>query len=220
MHDVTVVDNPLAQGSSSPSSASRDVNLKKTSGTKTMHVLFKCVYPKPVAEFLTDDVVNDESFSQCVASTQSAILYFLKLRKQHRTQTIKQRGSRLKRELQAMYSKIQELVELITKACKVVANPSLSLDVLTQSCAQKQSPLLQICQSLMALNKEMSKKCLVNDLRRRISQQQRRSSHDVIGVQGHNTADFTWKKAYDAIDNLENAGTARNDFPLNFGQSR
>ena len=79
---------------------------------------------------------------------------------------------------------------------------------------------LQIGQSLMALKKEMSKKRLVNDLHRRISQQQRRSSHDVLHVQGHNTADFTWKKVYDAIDNLENAGAARNDFPLNFGQLR
>ena len=43
MHDVLIVDNPTAQGSSSPSSASRDVNSKRTSGTKTMHVLFNCV---------------------------------------------------------------------------------------------------------------------------------------------------------------------------------
>ena len=139
MHDVLIVDNPTAQGSSSPSSAFRDVNSKRTSGTKTMHVLFNCVCPKLAAEFLTDDVVNNESFSQCVASTQSAILYFLKLRNQYRMQTRKQRRSRLKRELEAMDSKIQELVELIAKACKVVVNPSLGLDVLTQSCAQKQS---------------------------------------------------------------------------------
>ena len=72
----------------------------------------------------------------------------------------------------------------------------------------------------MALNKEMSKKCLVNNLHKRISQHQQRSSHDVIGVQGHNTADFTWKNAYDAIDDLKNGGTAGNDFPLIFGQLR
>ena len=52
-----------------------------------------------------------------------------------------------------MDSKIEELVKLIMKACKVVVRPALGLDVLTQSCAQKQSLLLQICQSLMALKK-------------------------------------------------------------------
>ena len=50
---VLIVDNPTAQGSSSLSSASRDVNSKRTSGTKTMHVLFNCVCPKLAAEFLT-----------------------------------------------------------------------------------------------------------------------------------------------------------------------
>ena len=85
--------------------------------------------------------------------------------------------------------------------------------MLTQSCAQKQSLLLQIGQLLMALKMEMSKNRLVNDLRRRISQQQQqRSSHDVIRVQAHNSANFTWQNAYDAIDNQENSGEARNDF--------
>ena len=60
----------------------------------------------------------------------------------------------------------------------------------------------------------------MKDLRRRINQQQHRSSHDVIRVQGHNSADLTWKNAYDAVDDLEYAGVARNDFPLNFGQLR
>ena len=58
MHAVIIADNPLAQGTSSPSSASRDVDSKRTSGTKTVHVLFNCVCPKLAAEFLTDDVNN------------------------------------------------------------------------------------------------------------------------------------------------------------------
>ena len=91
MHDVMIVDNPAVPGSSTPTctSASRDVRSKKTSGTRTtdMHGLFNCLCPKLAADFLTEDVVNNKSFSRCVASTQSTILYFLKLRDQYRMQT-------------------------------------------------------------------------------------------------------------------------------------
>ena len=80
MSDVMIVDNPSVQGSSTsaPSSdSSRDVRSKKTSCTMTMHVLFNGLCPKLATEFLTADVVKNKSFSQCVASTQPAILYFL-----------------------------------------------------------------------------------------------------------------------------------------------
>lgn len=169
---------------------------------------------------MTDDVINNKSFLQCVASTQSSILFFLELRDQYKAQIRKQRRSRLQRNLEALDCMIEKIHDLITKACKIVVSPSVGLDVLTQSYAQKQSLLLQIGQSLLALKKEMSKRHILNDLRRRICQQKQRSSHDELCIEGHNTAEFTWKKAYDAIDEMETAGIPGKDFPLNFMQLR
>ena len=51
MYDVIIVDNPLAQGSTSPSSAPQNVNSKRTRSTKTMRVLFNYVCPKLATEF-------------------------------------------------------------------------------------------------------------------------------------------------------------------------
>ena len=60
---------------------------------------------------------------------------------------------------------------------------------------------------------------MLNDVCRRVKQQERKSAED-ISVHGHNSAEFTWKNAYDRIDDMENAGASGRDFPLNFRQLR
>ena len=77
-------------------------------------------------------------------------------------QARRQRKSEL---LDAINLKIKKLVELIAKTAEITLSPTLGLDILTRSCAQKQALLLQVCQSLSALKKEMSNNRLLNDLR-------------------------------------------------------
>ena len=104
------------------------------------------------------------------------------------------------------------VVELTTKASKIVVSPSAGLEVLSQSCAQKQSLLSQIGQSLLALKKEVSKKHLLNDLNKRLVQQESKSRHNDIYVECHNSTEFTWKDACDGIDDMKNAGSIGKDF--------
>ena len=89
------------------------------SSTKSsIHAVFGCLCPELVVKYLTDDVIRNESFVQCVASSQSAILLFLKLQEQYEVQARRQRKSKLRRELDAINLKIKKLVELIAKTAE------------------------------------------------------------------------------------------------------
>lgn len=111
-----------------------------------------------------------------------------------------------------MDTQIQKVIKLIMKPSEVVVSPSVGLDVLSRSCAQKQDTLL-------ALKKE-GKKHLLNDLDRCLFQQKHTSRHTDVRVQCRNGAEFTWNNAYDTIDDMENAGLPGKEFPLNFRQLR
>ena len=52
----------------------------------------------PSHSLLTDDVVNNQAFMSCVQSSQSAIMYYLKLRNQYYAQSRKQRKSLLRKD--------------------------------------------------------------------------------------------------------------------------
>ena len=183
-------------------------------------VLFNCLCPHLTAKFLTEDVVKNKSFTQCVASAQPSILRFINLRDQYRAQRKKHRRSNLERNLEAVDVHIQKVVKLIMKASEIVVSPSMGLDVLSRSCAQKQAILLQIGQSLLALKKEVSKKRLLNDFNRSLVQQKHTCQHTDVYVQCHNGTEFTWSNAYETIDDMENAGLPGKEFPLNFRQLR
>ena len=68
---------------------------------------------------LTDDVVNNQAFMSCVQSSQSFIMYYLKLRNQYHTQSHKQRKSSLQQEIEKVDTRIKSLIDLIARACKI-----------------------------------------------------------------------------------------------------
>ena len=209
-----VIINPCANDMSIPSSTSSSASTFQGSE------LFNSICPHLAAKFLTEDIVRNTSFFQCVDSAQPSILHFIDLRDQYRAQRKKVRRSNLKRNLRAVDVQIQNVVKLIMKASEIVISPSVVLDVLSRACAQKQAVLLQIGQSLLALKKEVSKKRRLNDLSRRLVQHKHTSRHTDVSVQCHNGAEFTWNDAYNTIVDMENAGLLGKEFPLNFRQLR
>ena len=115
-------------------------------------------------------------------------------------------------------TRIQSLIDLIERACKVQLSLSSGLSALTQSCIQKQALLTQIGQVLLTISNITSNKNLLNNLRRRLMQQKTTRKTGQLVVQCHNT--MTWEAAYSAIDNLLNSGTSGKDYPLSFHQLR
>ena len=96
----------------------------------------------------------------CVQSSQSAIMYYLKLQNQYYAQSRKQRKSLLRKEMEEIDTRIQSLIDLIERACKVQLSLSSGLSALTQSCIQKQALLTQIGQALLTISNITSNKNL------------------------------------------------------------
>ena len=79
--------------SSSGACTSQPHNVARRSSSD-MRVLFELLCPKVAARFLTEDAVNNKSFSQCVTSTQPQVIQFINLRDQYTTQRKKKRKRR------------------------------------------------------------------------------------------------------------------------------
>ena len=156
----------------------------------------------------------------CVQSSQSSIMYYLKLRNEYHAQCHKRRKSSLWKEIEKVDTRIKSLTDLIGRACKIKQSLSSGLSAFMQSCIQKQALLTQIGQALLTISNITSNKSLLNSLRRRLLQQKatRRTGQLVHVVQCHNT--MTWEAAYNALDNLLNSGTSGKDCPLSFHHLR
>lgn len=159
----------------------------------------------PGVDFLTEDVKNNSSFMTCVKSVEASILYFMHLREAYSHSKQRDRQTVLRRNLEAIDGKIAAVVDDIKKVSEIKLNSSLGLDTLTQTCAQKQKMLSQLVQSLLALKPVVSSPELLNNLRRRLKQKQKKVLKE-YSVECLHTPHFTWKKAFDALDAAENAG--------------
>ena len=167
----------------------------------------------PGLDFLTEDVRNNSSFMTCVKSVEEPILYFMHLREVYSHNKQRDRQTVLRRNLEAINGKIATVANDIKKVSEIKLNSSLGLDTLAQTCVQKQKMLSQLVQSLLVLKSVVSSPELLNNLRRRLKQKQKKVSEEYI-VECLHTPDFTWKKAFDALDASENAG--RTSSPLDF----
>ena len=156
----------------------------KTSGVKLFDVI--C----PETEILTEDVMANSSFVSCVQSAQSVILYYLHLKHQYTSKIIRRRKSALQSRLSLVDAKVSSIVSLVNQEVATVKiTPSLGLDRLALSCSQKQKLLKNLGQSLLSLKSDLNASGILNDLRRRIKQQDDDSKE--YRLECYNNPDFT-----------------------------
>ena len=174
----------------------------------------------PGTEFLTEDVINNESFMKCVSSSQDSILYFLHLRESYTANQQKGRRSNLRSELQVIQGTIDEIVSQVKEASKLKISTSIGIDTLARTCATKQQKLTHIGQSLLALKALITSGDILNNLRRRVKQQQLTSSggSGECTVACRHLPDFTWEMAFKGIEDHQNSGLS--SFPLSFNELR
>ena len=84
--DVSVVEQ-------STTSSKETVSSQSVAKKCDADALFQSLCPSH--SLLTDDVVNNQAFMSCVQSSQSSIMYYLKLRNQYHAQSRKRRKSSL-----------------------------------------------------------------------------------------------------------------------------
>ena len=170
----------------------------------------------PETEILTEDVMANSSFVSCVQSAQSVILYYLHLKHQYTSKIIRRRKSALQSCLSLVDAKVSSIVSLVKEVATVKITPSLGLDRLALSCSQKQKLLKNLGRSLLSLKSDLNASGILNDLRRRIKQQEDDSKE--YRLECYNNPDFTWENAYRALDMKENSGCAM--FPLSYSTLR
>ena len=112
---------------------------------------------------------------------------------------------------------INSVKPVAKKTSSIAVNPSIGLDLLTQRCVEKQRLMKDLGQTLLSLKALVSCPQLMNSLRRRLKQQEKKDG-DEYRIQCIHEPSFDWGIAYRAIDLAENTGTR--DHPLSIAKLR
>ena len=113
----------------------------------------------------------------CIKASKRSILHFMKLRYMYAAKK-RDRGTQLKKNLEKVDAAIISVQHITRKVSSISVKPSISLDLLTQRCVEKQQLLKDLGQLVLALEALVACRQLMNSLCRRSKQLEKKEDDD------------------------------------------
>ena len=157
-------------------------------------------------DFFTDEVISDKSLMKTLAAFSYAVESFYSLRTSYQLSTKKDRKSMLKAKLTEIDILCDELKDLLQECADCKKQPTMDIHMITQTYLKKGEIVKEVIVKAGQINLKVSDSSLLNDLRRRIKQQQKgdinltsRSSDQLTECFCYNNCALTWEETFDRL---------------------
>lgn len=175
-------------------------------------------------DFFTEDVINDSSLMKTLAAFSYSVDFFNSLRTTYDSLTKKDRKSSLKAKLTDIDLLFDELNAILNECASCKKLPTMDSTMLCRTYLRKAEIVKDVILKAGQINLKVSDSSTLNDLRRRIKQQQKsggvdltcRTPNELTECFCYNDCNLTWEAAFDRIIGMENSNVTQQ--PLNFDQ--
>ena len=178
---------------------------------------------KGLDDFFTEEVISDRSLMQTLAAFSYALDSFNSLRTTYILCSKKDRKSQLKARLNEIDLLCDQLKDLLKECADCKKQPAMNIHMITQTYLKKGEIIKDVIVKAGQINLKVSDSSLLNDLRRRIKQQQgdkldltSRSLNELTECFCYNNCAMTWEETFDRLVDTENGNELQQ--PLSYDQ--